>query len=158
MISKKLPMVWFLAIFLLVNCNKNNDGDGISVADRGKCFASYKIGNQNFEFDDLALCVFFENTLNLGSSFTGGDFQLQVNPISGPGNYVADSNNTDLFVVVVLIDANDTRLVSNDLTVNVTEVNNDKAKGTFQGTFFAIDDTSFSNPITVTDGAFEANF
>ena len=143
-----------LALTLTTSCKKNNDG----IAPMGGCQASWKVDGQKYSEDDMALCVYLDNTLNLGASVTGGDFQLQIDPITSEGVYEADPTNPDLNVIVLIKLEDGTQLGSANAQVTVTELSNAKAKGTFSGDFFDIMDFNQSPDYKVTDGEFQANF
>jgi len=150
-------LILFAAMSVLISCG--NDDDGISVGTgNDDCTASWKVNGENFSENDMSLCVFLDNTLNLSSSITGGDFQLQIDPISTTGTYVADPFNQDLNVIVMVRLADGTQLGSSNAIVNVTELSDSKARGTFSGDFFDIQDLTFSPDFSITDGVFEANF
>lgn len=149
----------FLAFsFLLTTaCNNDDDGDGIGL--NGDCFASWTVDGTDYSSENMVGCLYFDNALNLSSQITtGGDFFMQIDPITSSGTYVADVNNQDLSVVMFLM-LNDGRTIAiNDGTVNVTEISSSKAKGTFSGNFFDLTDINLDPVFSVTNGTFEANF
>lgn len=155
----KNTIYFILLVFsfsIITSCNNNDDDDNISVGDG--CSASWKVNGTDYNQDDLALCVYLDNTLNLSASLTGGDFQLQIDPITSTGTYVADPNNPDPFVGVFITLDDGTMIGSSNATVIVTQLSSAKAKGTFSGDFFDITDLTFDPIYSVTNGSFEANF
>ena len=156
---KQFSMLLFLGLgLMLVACGGDEDDDGVTTPGDGDCTASWKVNGQSYSEDNMTLCVYLDNTLNLSSSASGGDFQLQVDPITATGTYVADPSNQDLNVIVLIRLDDGTRLGSADATVVVTELSSSKAKGTFSGSFFDIMDINQTADFMVTDGKFEANF
>ena len=142
---------------LLFACNNDNN-DGINNPGSGDCTASWKVNGQSYSENNMALCVYLDKTLNLSSSASGGDFQLQIDPVTTTGTYVADPSNPDLNVIVLIRLDDGTRLGSADATVVVTELSDSKAKGTFSGSFFDIMDVNLTPNFVVTDGQFSSNF
>ena len=156
---KNLNYLFLLIIGLslsLASCKKNKDDDGISVGDG--CSASWKVNGTDYSENDMTLCVYLDGTLNLSASATGGSFQLQIDPITTTGTYVADPSNQDLNVFVSIVLNDGTQIGSSNATVVVTELSSSKAKGTFSGDFFDIMDFTFDPVFSVTNGVFEANF
>ena len=152
-----LPLFITICISLLTTsfCKKNND-DGISTA-KG-CSASWTVNGTNYSKDNMALCVYLDNTLHLSSSASGGDFQLQIDPISNTGTFQADTGNPDQSVIVI-IKLNDGTLIGiKSGQIVVTELSTSKAKGTFSGDFFDLADVNQTPSFTVTNGKFESNF
>ena len=149
-------LVISLGLFLNSSCN-NDDDDGVSVGGDG-CSASWKVDGVDYSIDDLAFCVYLDNTLNLGANTTGGDFQLQIDPITTTGTYMADPQNQDLNVFISITLNDGTLIGSANATVVVTELSSSKAKGTFSGDFFDLADINFDPVFSVTNGSFTANF
>ncbi len=83
---------------------------------------------------------------------------MQIDPITTTGTYTVDINNPDLDVIVLLKLSDGTQLGINDGSVVVTELSNSKAKGTFSGNFYDIQDVNSTPVFSVTNGVFEANF
>ena len=150
-------LILCLLSFVLITstaCN-NDDDDGVSIG--GDCTASWKVDGTDYS-EELAACVYLDNTLNLTTNTTGGNFQLQIDPITTSGTYTADPNNQDLFVGIFITLDDGTRIGSSNATVNVTEISSSKAKGTFSGDFFDISDLTFNPVYSVTNGSFDASF
>lgn len=157
-ISTSFFALLFFTSFVLAPSCGDDDGDGVTQPGDGDCTASWKVDGVSYSENDMTLCLYFDNTLNLSSSATGGDFQLQIDPISSTGTYVADPFNQDLNVIVLIRLDDGTQIGSSDATVVVTELSDSKAKGTFSGSFFDIMDFNQAADFMVTDGKFEANF
>lgn len=139
-----------------ISCSKDDDNDGINTLEG--CFASYEVDGQSFTHEDMALCVYLDNTLNLGSSFSGGEFQLQIDPITSTGTYTADISNPDLNVIILINLPDGTQIGSSNASITVTELSNAGASGTFSGTFFDLMDINQSPVYNVTNGEFSAEF
>ena len=149
-----------LFVFTLIfnsSCKKNDAGDGIGLND--DCFASWKVDGTSYDSNDMAGCLYLDGTLHLSSTLTGGDFFLQIDPITTTGTYMVDINNPDLDVIVLLLKLSDgTQLGIKDGSIVVTELSNSKAKGTFSGNFYDFQDVNLAPVFSVTNGVFEANF
>ncbi len=157
---KKLNLSIILAIciglLVTTSCKKDNNNDGISPNDG--CTASWTVNGTNYSEDDMTICVYLDNTLNLSASASGGDFQLQVDPITSTGTYQVDASDPNQNVIV-LIKLNDGKQIGiKSGQVSVTELSSSKAKGTFSGAFFDIMDINQTPNYTVTNGQFSANF
>lgn len=152
-----LIIFFFLSTLILnTSCKKDSDDDGLNIGS-DNCTASWKVNNDNYE-KDLALCVYLDNTLNLSASTTGGDFQLQINPITTNGTYIADPQNQDLTVLIIIKLNDGTQIGSSNATINVSELSSSKAKGTFSGDFFDLADLNQTPSFAVTDGVFSTSF
>ncbi|MEL6987544.1 MAG: hypothetical protein AAGK97_06900 [Bacteroidota bacterium] len=143
------------SVIFLVGCSKDSNNNGINVGDG--CNASWELNGQSFE-EDLSLCVFLENILNLSASSTGGTFQLQIDPISTTGSFQADPSNPDQFVFISIMTDDGKTLVSNDVNIEVTRLNQSSARGNFSGSFFDITDINQMPIYNVNNGSFSANF
>lgn len=152
----KTMLVTFLAFTLVACGGDDDDGNGINIGDG--CTASWKVNGEDYEENDMALCVFLDNTLNLSSSTTGGDFLMQIDPISATGTFDADPTNLNQTVVITMRLNDGTQLIIKEGQIVVTELSSSKAKGTFSGSFFDGTDLSQTASFEVTNGVFEANF
>lgn len=157
---KKYLLLSILSVsFFFFSCGSDDDNDGVAAGpDNDGCFASWKVDGVDYSEDELSLCIYMDNLLNLSSSFSGGTFQLQIDPVTTPGTYIADPQNQDLFVFVSVKLDDGTTLGSSNVEVVVEEISDSKAKGTFSGAFFDIMDLNQSADFVVTDGKFEADF
>ena len=154
--NRLFPIFLFIISISFFACNNDDDNDGVSVNDG--CSTSWKVDGQSFKIEDMALCVYFDNTLNLSSSVTGGEFQLQIDPITSPGTYTVDISNPDLFVYVAIELPDGRTIVSSDATIVVEEISSSRARGSFSGNFFNVEDINQVAEFSVTDGQFNANF
>jgi hypothetical protein len=151
-----LISLFALALMASTSCKKKDPGgNGIGTDD---CSASWKVDGKKYDKKDMTLCVYLDSTLNVSSSASGGDFQLQVDPIFKTGTYVADVNNNKLTVFVMIKLDDGTQIVSNNVSINVNELSNKKANGTFSGDFFDIQDITMDPKYKVTDGQFSSKF
>jgi len=157
---KKITLFLLIAFSLVIaSCGSDDDNDGVAAGpNNGDCFASWTVDGADYVEEELALCVYMDNLFNLSSSFSGGIFQIQVDPITSPRAYVADPQNQELFVYVSVKLDDETTLVSDNVIVEVEEISNSKAKGTFSGDFFDLMDINQTPSFNVTNGKFEANF
>ena len=157
---KKLKYLFIalIALPLLTNTSCNNDDDNDGFSNSEGCNASWKVDGVDFSQNNMAGCLFLDNTLNISTNITGGDFQLQINPITAPGTFVADPSNTDLNVVILLNLNDGNRIGIRDGSIVVTEISASKAKGTFSGNFFDLMDITQAPTFSVTDGSFEVDF
>ena len=153
-----LGIILFVCVLALnSSCKKNAPGDGIGLND--DCFASWKVDGISYDSDDMAGCLYLDGTLHLSTTLTGGDFFLQIDPITTTGTYSVDINNPDLDVIVLLLKLSDgTQLGINNGNIVVTALSNSKAKGTFSGNFYDFQDINLAPVFSVTNGVFEANF
>ena len=137
-------------------CNKDNGDDGVSLGDG--CNVSFKVNGESFNYEDMGLCVYFDENFTMSAFVSGGPFLLQVDPINGPGTFVFDANNQDQ-AVLISIELNDGRLIGMlNGQIKVEEISSGKARGSFSGTFFDLADINLSPDFEVTDGQFNANF
>lgn len=150
-----LPLLC-LSLTIFTACNNDDDDDGIGVG--GGCTASWTVDGTDYTIDDLALCVYLDNTMSLNASAGGGDFQLQIDPITAPGTYTVDPSNSDVFVVITLLLDDGTKIGIINGEIIVTEISSSKARGTFSGDFFDLTDITLTPSFSVTNGTFEANF
>ncbi len=144
-------------LILSSSCIKKKDpsGNGVTVGD---CSASWKVDGKSYEENEMTICLYLDSTLNLSSSGSGGDFQLQINPIHKTGTYIKDINNNDLTVFVKIVLKDGTTILSNNVVVKVTELSKSSAKGTFSGDFYDMMDFTFTPKFKVTDGRFSSKF
>jgi len=156
---KSLNLIWLslftVAFMFSASCKKENTG-GINGV--GDCSASWEVNGKKYDSQSLSLCVYKDSLFNLSSSITGGSFQLQIDPIGKPGTYVADANNNKLTVFVMIKLDDGTIIVSNNVSVNVSEISSKNAKGTFSGDFYDVQDVSMTPKYTVTNGKFQSAF
>ena len=141
-------------LLLTFSCSPDDaPGNGVST---GNCTIECEVNGSEIDASP-AVCAFIDNTLNLG--LIGMDnIQLQLNNLTAPGTF--EFGTTD---VIILIDdtgggASEALGSSGTGSVIVTELNSNNARGTFSGTFFRITDFDMSEPFTITDGRFNANF
>jgi len=153
-----LPLFFALCLGLLMttSCKKDNNNDGISTNDG--CTASWTVNSTNYAKEDMAICIYLDNTLNLSASASGGDFQLQIDPITDTGTYPAEASDPDQNVIIIIKLNDGTQIGIKTGQVTVTELSSSKAKGTFSGSFFDIMDINQAADYTVTNGEFSANF
>ncbi len=155
-----LALLFIFSILLLcTSCKKDSDDDDGSGIGDGDCFASWTVNGDDYMVDNMAGCVYLDNTLNLTSSIAGfGEFFLQIDPITSTGTYQVDSSDPNNTVVVgmTLNDGKQIGILTG--TVTVSELSSSKAKGTFSGSFYDFTDLYLNPDFDVTDGVFEANF
>jgi len=120
-----------IALILLTNTSCNDDDDNNGFSNSEGCSASWKVDGVDFSQDNMAGCIFLDNTLNISTNITGGDFQLQINR---------------------------NRIGIKDGSIVVTEISASKAKGTFSGNFFDLMDITQAPTFSVTNGSFEVDF
>ena len=75
-----LFLTGFLSIALLLGlsaCNNDDDDNGVSIGDDG-CAVSFKVDGVDYNYDNMGLCVYFDDVLNLSELVAGGDFLLQI--------------------------------------------------------------------------------
>lgn len=99
--------------------------------------------------------ILLEGTLNMGGV---GQYEahLQFNEIE-EGTFALPSTQ-GLIDVLFLTMEDGTVIGVGDGTYTVDNLSNSRASGSFQGTFYAIDDFMLANPVEVTNGQFDASF
>ncbi len=135
--------------------NDDDDGDGVIVGGDGDCTMSWTVDGDNYTVD-MGLCIYFDSTLNLSVSATGGFTQLQVDPITSTGSYTQDLGTQNVIVLLELNDGTVLSMVTG--SVEVSTLNNSRAKGTFSGMFADVMDANLTPDFTVTNGQFDADY
>ncbi len=144
-----------LCLLILPSCG-SDEGDGVVAG--GDCSASWKVDGDSYNANDLAFCVFLQSTFQMSSQTAGGDFIMQVNPVTSPGTYMANSNSGETNVTIIITLKDGTLTGSSNARLTFSELNSGGAKGTFSGDFFDQADITSTPKYSVTNGKFEANF
>ncbi len=147
----RLTSIALLLVSMLagISC-KNNDDGGVNPGD--SCKISYKVAGQSAS-ETPTICAYLDETLNIGL-IGSNSIQFQIINLTNTGEY--PFNSGDVFIAIDMSDG--TRIAAGNGTVTVSTLNNSRAKGSFSGSFFALDDVNMTNPIQVTDGSFDANY
>lgn len=155
----KYTFIALIGMALLTNTScKKDDGNNDGFSNMEGCNASWKVDGVDYSSSDMAGCLYLDNTLNLSTNLTGGEFHLQIDPITSAGTYVADATDPNLNVVILLTLSNGTLLGISNGSVIVSELSASKAKGTFSGNFYDISDFNQVPDFSVTNGSFEVDF
>ena len=151
--------IFAIALFLSINfsCKKDDDNNGTNIGSDG-CVATWKVDGVEYSQTDLQGCLWLDNILNIATNVSGGNFFLQIDPITTTGTYVADPTNQDLSVVIFMDLTDGTRIGISDGSVEVSELSSSKAKGTFSGNFYDLTNLSQTPTFSVTEGTFEVDF
>ena len=154
--SKFILLMFLISGLLACGGDDDNGGDGINVGADG-CGVSWTVNGENYSKNDLVFCVLLDNTFNMSSSVSGGDFMLQIDPITSTGTFVADPTDLTQTVLINMVLNDGTRIVIKEGEIVVNELSSSKVSGTFNGSFFDVQDINQTASFNVTNGQFEAN-
>ncbi len=150
--KNSLPGLTALFIFILLFACSNSDDDAANMGS-DNCMIRCKVDGVQYEADPANNCAFLGNTLNIGQTGMNA-IQLQVNGLTAPGTY--SLGGQDAVVIIQLSDGTTIGGLSGQ--VEVTEISNGQAEGTFSGSFYVVTDPSQTPTHTVTEGVFSASF